>query len=547
MATVQGWIRECMGPDHESCTKVTEAELPARVVDVGIGNSAIRLVEPPYGTVARYICLSHCWGREQIITTTTSTLKERLAGIKMGDLSKTFQDAVGLTRRLGVQYIWIDSLCILQDDRRDWQVQSAQMCDIYSKAYLTISATHSRDGRGGLFHETPDFEVSGVAPGPGGGDFRIVFRERIDHHLDCVNVAATQTGHVTITHHPILTRAWVYQERMLSTRVLQFGRYEVFFECRSSVNCECDGIAFHGSSDGAPVPIPKLMHADALDSEAMGLDWAEYAHYYIARLWRTMVSSYTALNITQHGDRLPAMAGLAKHMAARRKSAYRAGLWEDALLDDLLWLPGGDSSSKPPRPVPRAAPTWSWASTGYFVQYNDGIILWDLEIDESMDREPYQHFAKVEECAVVAEGVDEFGMVSQGRLRISGRVATGVLERDAVAGKGRESLVYQVVFPGGPKMRICEDYLLEAPGEDQVLPGAEVKCLRMGWIQALAGCGDRQFFSLVLRPVVGASAVYERIGIVRIIIRESSMSDPSWVDPFEPVYGSAPEQTVVIV
>ncbi|KAK3896900.1 heterokaryon incompatibility protein-domain-containing protein [Staphylotrichum tortipilum] len=547
LAAIQGWIEECLGPSHEFCYAATKAELPARVIDVGIGNSTIRLVEPPRGTVDRYICLSHCWGREQIITTTTLTMKDRVAGIKMGDLSKTFQDAVALTRRLGVRYIWIDSLCILQDDRRDWEVQSAQMCDIYSKAYLTIAATHSRDGRGGLFHETPDFEVSGVAPGPGGGNYyRIFFRERIDHHLDCTNVAITQVGHTTITHHPILTRAWVYQERMLSTRVLQFGRYEVFFECRSVVACECDGIEFHGSSAAAPVAVTKLVHADALDSELPGVDWAEYAHYYIARLWRTMVSSYTALDITFHGDRLPAMGGLAKHMAARRRSAYRAGLWEDSLLDDLLWLPGGSSISKRPRPVPRAAPTWSWASTEHFVLYNDTIMFWDPDNEEPLDREPYQHFAKVEECVVVPGGVDEFGMIPQGRLQISGQVATGILERAAEVGEGQQSLVYHVVFPGGVKMKVYEDYRLEEPGEDQVLPGAEVKCLRMGWIQMQAG-SDREFFSLVLRPVGGAPAVYERIGCICILMRAGGLAEPSPVDPFEPVYRSAVEQTVVIV
>ncbi|KAK3903550.1 hypothetical protein C8A05DRAFT_14484, partial [Staphylotrichum tortipilum] len=69
MATIQGWIEECLA-DHEFCAAATEEKLPARVIDVGLGSSAIRLVEPPPGTFGRYICLSHCWGREQIITTT---------------------------------------------------------------------------------------------------------------------------------------------------------------------------------------------------------------------------------------------------------------------------------------------------------------------------------------------------------------------------------------------------------------------------------------------------------------------------------------------
>ncbi|KAH6838459.1 heterokaryon incompatibility protein-domain-containing protein [Chaetomium sp. MPI-CAGE-AT-0009] len=523
MAKIQGWIEQCLGPGDEFCTAPTEAELPTRVIDVGVDDTPIRLVEP-CGRVARYICLSHCWGKEQIITTTKSTMGDRMEGIKMEDLSKTFQDAVILTRRLGVQYIWIDSLCIVQDDLRDWQVESTKMCDIYTKAYLTIAATHSKDGRGGLFRDTPDFEVSGVAPGPGGGEYRVFFRERIDHHLELSpdNGALGEIGHATIVHYPILTRAWVYQERMLSTRVLHFGRYEVFFECRSFAECECDGIASDlASSEVATMPLlPKVVHADALDSEAIGVEWVEYAQYYIARLWRSMVNSFTSLGITKHGDRLPAMGGLAKHMAMRRKSAYLAGLWQDTLMDDLLWRCDWSGISKRPRPAPRAAPTWSWASVDW-------------------GREPHQHFARIEECTVIPSGVNEFGTVLQGRLHISGLIATGVLERETEMLQGKESAVYHVLFPGGIKMRVKADYVLEEPGNDQVLPGAEVKCLKMSWVQ----CGaTKRFMSLVLRPVAGAPGMYERIGCMEIKVPSDSLTDP-----VEPVYRSAIKQTVVII
>jgi len=509
-----------------------------------MGDSVIRLVESG-GRVARYICLSHCWGKEQIITTEKSTTKERMVAIKMEDLSKTFQDAVILTRHLGVRYLWIDSLCIVQDDLRDWEVESAKMCEIYGKAYLTIAATHSQDGRGGLFCETPDFGVSGVAPGTLGGDYRVFFRERIDHHLDCSSWAMgngmERVGHATMVHFPLLTRAWVYQERMLSTRVLHFGRYEVFFECRSDIRCECSGIGFHGSSVAAPAPITKLVHADALDSEIAGMEWAVCAHYYIARLWRTMVSSYTSLGITKHEDRLPAMGGLAKHMAARRKSAYLAGLWEDTLMDDLLWYCDGSSISKRPRPVPRAAPTWSWASIDRHIMYADEILLWDPETpDWDYEREPYQHFPEAEECTVIPGGVDEFGSILQSRLRITGLVATGVLERDTEIREGRESAIYHVLFPTDERLPVKADYQLDEPGKDQVLPGAEVKCLQMSWMQS----GRFEIFvSLVLRPVSGAPGIYERIGCVRIEREAGS----SLGDPIEPLYCSAAKQTVVIV
>ncbi|KAK5651028.1 hypothetical protein OQA88_1800 [Cercophora sp. LCS_1] len=541
---IEGWIEECLSPSHEFCTAPAEAELPTRVIDVGTRDSpVIRLVEP-LGKAARYVCLSHCWGKEQIITTKKATIQERLAGIRMEELSKTFQDAVILTRRLGVRYIWIDSLCIIQDDLEDWEVESAKMCSVYSEAYLTVAATHSPDGRGGLFRETPDFEVSGVIPGTEGGDYRVFFRERIDHQLDCVGQTEYMngTGHETIAYYPILTRAWVYQERMLSTRVLHFGRYEVFFECRSDVSCECGGIGWHGSSITAPTPLTKLVHSNALDSQLPGADWAEVSQYYIARLWRTMVSSYTCLGITKHADRLPAMGGLARHMAMRRKSKYLAGLWEDVLIDDLLWYCDGNTASKRPRPVPRTAPTWSWASIDRHILYTDEILMWDPENEEWNDeREPYEHFAQVEECAVVPGGVDEFGGILQGRLRISGLVATGVLELDTEIVRGQESTVYQVLFPDGEQLELKADYLLDEPGGEKVPLGAKVVCLKMAWMQA--GPFDI-FTALVLRPVAETPSVYRRIGCIRIM---ADTGAPLAVNPFEQVFGSADTESVTII
>ncbi|KAI0546150.1 heterokaryon incompatibility protein-domain-containing protein [Xylaria curta] len=95
------------------------------------------------------------------------------------ELSATFKDAIWMTRRFGIDYILIDSLCIVQDDAADWELESAQMASIYYNAYLTIAATKSSSGAGGLFSRTPDFKVSGTTPA--GEDYYLVFREKIDH------------------------------------------------------------------------------------------------------------------------------------------------------------------------------------------------------------------------------------------------------------------------------------------------------------------------------------------------------------------------------
>jgi hypothetical protein len=113
LATIKGWIARCI-VDHctpnSLCDTPERPGLPTRVVDVGSG--VVKVVETK-GARANYICLSHCWGLEQIITTTRSTLEERMKAVEWTSLSKTFQDAIALTRALGFRYIWIDSLCIV--------------------------------------------------------------------------------------------------------------------------------------------------------------------------------------------------------------------------------------------------------------------------------------------------------------------------------------------------------------------------------------------------------------------------------------------------
>ncbi|KAK1524235.1 uncharacterized protein CCOS01_09322 [Colletotrichum costaricense] len=429
----------------------------------------------------------------------------------MTSLSKTFQDAVLVTRRLGIKYIWIDSLCIIQDSKLDWETESVKMAEVYSNAYLTIAATQSRNGDGGLFVNTPDFEVSdSVLPTVTGDPYRLLFRRRIDHHLEVINIVnPTDRGDPTSSFHPLLTRAWVYQERMLSTRVLHFGPQEIFFECRSDLFCECGRIKFHGSSDSSPISITKLLHASALDSEVDGYDWVDVAGYFMARLWRTLITSYTALHLTMTSDRLPAIGGLAKHMAVRRKSSYLAGIWEDSINDDLLWIIR--TTLKTPRPSPRTAPTWSWASVDSSVDVWDAVFVWDPDLDYEEDsRGLCEHYSTVLDCQVTPSGVGNYGGIAYGLLRISGLTIEGVLERDNVIRHGKETVVHYVVVSTG-RFHIHADYVLDSPGPDQVLSGADVLCLRMSFIQD--GASDNfKLISLVLRESKQQPGKFERIG-----------------------------------
>ncbi|KAF5008720.1 hypothetical protein FDECE_5028 [Fusarium decemcellulare] len=535
---IEEWMEICDNEeDHPDCREEDLPELPTRVLDVQDG---VRLVEGQ-GQRDLYMCLNHCWGSSQIITTTQATLKDRQRGIAMEDLSNTFRDAVLLTRRLDIPYIWIDSLCIIQDDRRDWEIESAKMSSIYSHSFLTIAATHSRDGRGGLYTDTPDFKVSGTTPA--GEEYCLFFRERIDHHLEVTTAPDRSTdergyiGYGTAARHPLLTRAWVYQERLLSPRIVHFGPYEVFYECLTDTRCECGGITNNGSSDVNPASLGKLMYAEALYSWAEGEEWHVYAAYYMARVWRTMVCSYTALGITKPSDRLPAIGGLAKKMATSRKQTYVAGLWANSLSDDLIWTIAQSEGEKKPRQHPLAAPTWSWASVGTHVWYWDPILSWDPEEDITEDeRPPYQHFARVECWDVEPDGVDEFGPLKRGTVTITGLAAVGTIERDVNLDDRLGAMSYYVRFSPTLRLKMQADYQLDHEGPYQVLPGTMVLCIRMSLVQE----GRTEYLVSLVLKATGDGTHFERIGSLLV------QSRPPPADPLGGIYGEGIEQSVTI-
>ncbi|CAN8105075.1 unnamed protein product [Discula destructiva] len=534
MAVIRSWISECVN-EHELCERPPHPDLPTRVVDVGLDDGVVRLVET-HGAKGDYLCLSHCWGLAQIITTTTSTIASRKAAVSWEDLSNTFRDAITFTRSLGFRYIWIDSLCIIQDDAHDWAVESSKMAAVYSNGHLTLAGTHSANGHGGLFGPTADIEITGQTPG--GEEYCVFFRERIDHHLEQCDDELGKTmqlSNPTKLYYPLLTRAWVYQERMLSARVVHFGHYEAFFECRSGIDCECSGIAYGGSTNAASMVQMKVEHSHALGN--LSEDEDEEAKYRCAQLWRTMVATYTSLRLTKSEDRLPAIGGLARDMAVSRKSRYLAGLWSDTLNDDLLWIVTAVSTKKP-RVSPPIAPSWSWAGAGSLVQYWDDIVFTPIEdYDMRPERPPFEHFVKVDHCQVTSSTVDEFGSVGHGELRLTGLVASGALEHEIEVHGGVK--VTATYFVGEHvRLPVAMDNAVGCviPGHEVVLTNAY--CLRMS--RVVDGLTDR-LISLILVDSPAVSGTFERVGA--LVIKASSPP----VESVPSLFRGAKEMTVTVV
>lgn len=203
---------------HTLC-KTDNPILSTRVLDVGRYNGdVIKLCVPSSGQTARYICLSHCWGSMSFIQTDIQNIADHMEGILWTVLTKTFQDAIQVCRKLGIQWLWIDSLCIIQDDTNDWDQESAKMASIYENSYLTIAATSSSDGNGGLLFPKNDYRF--VHCSKNGSRYPIHVRCLAEEHLE-------PSWNTRLEAHPVLNRGWCYQERLLAPRVLHFGCHDV--------------------------------------------------------------------------------------------------------------------------------------------------------------------------------------------------------------------------------------------------------------------------------------------------------------------------------
>lgn len=158
--TVERWIAHCER-EHEWCdpqsawhaeNQLTPSQMPQRLIYTGNDNSTVRLCEKEeWHTVPRYLALSYCWGSNRGLVALQSNIKHLKTSIPFERLAKTCQDAVNITRQLGFQYIWVDSICIIQDNPTDWQTESAAMGTIYANAYLCIAATSANSSEVGIF------------------------------------------------------------------------------------------------------------------------------------------------------------------------------------------------------------------------------------------------------------------------------------------------------------------------------------------------------------------------------------------------------------
>ncbi|RSL74384.1 hypothetical protein CEP53_000288 [Fusarium sp. AF-6] len=346
---------------HPGCSASTDdPPLPTRVLEVGTGDSETIKVLETKGLRAKYITLSHCWGDPALMTTklTVHTRDQYLQGIPYEALPPTFRDAVTATRSLGISYLWIDSLCIIQKDvardspedkqmhQKDWEEESGRMCSVYQNCHLTLAGVDSTDCQGGLFFKRDKVWMKGDSDK---GPYYFYGSREFSHWA---------------ADFPLLQRGWVKQETLLSPRTLFYGKEELLWLCRTHTVCQCS--YFHGS-DGAS----KGFHKLPLAANAR----ADFTRPQPNSKWYDIISEYSPTRLTHVTDKLVAIQGIAEYMRPGGDFEYLAGLWTDSLAFDLLWNSEAYNYGDPTRathtdPLGKTPwssdkwlfPTWSWAS-----------------------------------------------------------------------------------------------------------------------------------------------------------------------------------------
>jgi hypothetical protein len=220
------WLKVCDESHHGHTLVGEDKPLPKRVIDVGdVGNpSRLLLLLTKDDTKGRYIALSHRWGGSEALST-QSTIENLCKGIEFDLLPKTFQDAIVVTRRLGVQYLWIDSLCIIQNDDDDWIRESKKMEAVFASAYCTIAATSAKDSTEGFLIPRSAKEY-------------VRLQDGADSQLYVYVGTGGEIFDRDVEKGELNKRAWVLQERALSRRTIHFTTEQTYWECGSVVCCE---------------------------------------------------------------------------------------------------------------------------------------------------------------------------------------------------------------------------------------------------------------------------------------------------------------------
>ncbi|KAK1584941.1 heterokaryon incompatibility protein [Colletotrichum navitas] len=339
------WIQSC-DSTHHACHRhdgQTISEMPTRLVKV---TDPIRLISSCTIEPSRYIALSHCWGQLQeherfcLYQRNHHQLEAR---IDFDRLPKTFRDAITVTRGLGIEYIWIDTLCIIQDDGDDWEKESSKMETVFSAAYCTLSAASAESSLDGFLSPRPP---------------RPCVRLRTEDSRQLYICPHIDDFHRDVELAKINRRGWVLQERALSRRSIYYSQTQVYWECGEGIRCETMGRLYNSK-------------AAFLGDANFPRSALEYYRDGRQLLIQDLYERYSALAFTKASDRAVAILGLQERLARAFETQAAHGTFKSYFARSILWRRDQHLAEMTPiaQPAGRRVPSWSWFSKSGRIQY----------------------------------------------------------------------------------------------------------------------------------------------------------------------------------
>lgn len=413
---IKSWVAQC-DDSHRRCRDARAKPIPDRAILVDADGEDPRLIEFPSGTEEEYIALSHRWGGNVPLQLKKDKLEDFKKRIPFSTIPRTFQHAIAVCRALGVKYIWIDSLCIIQDSKEDWDVQGSRMDQVYANCVLTISADSAVNGEAGFLNTTQRTDLLNKTRrlsyrGPVGGTGEVFVRPSRTfgstggfgrHYNSC---DSTLPQDLVEQGSYLMKRGWVLQETFLPGRIIHFLPDEVTWRCPSASRCECQLQPHKG-----------VVH-NPLDQE----NPQEISIKELKTFWKEIVEQYTRRDLTFYRDRLAAVAGVAS-VAHRTKPNvdYHAGLWSDDLPATLLWTVDrpvqASGQRRSVRVTPSIAPTWSWASVEGYVLF----LFWKRNFDRGAWARTTPNLTNLRIEAEL-QGINRYGSVKNAKLTAEGYV-----------------------------------------------------------------------------------------------------------------------------
>ncbi|KAK5658442.1 hypothetical protein OQA88_1831 [Cercophora sp. LCS_1] len=365
---VSFWYNRCLAL-HSKCKPPQPEFTPTRVLDLSTTSQDGILVlntedRSQTESLGPYACLSYCWGQDLdgVVKTTRASLSTFQRGIDVATLPKTIRDAIRVCENLGLSYLWVDSLCIVQDDADDWARESEQMCEIYSNSHITVAAGSASSAKEGFLGEqvfgSPSWQR----------EFKTTFGGRCrdadgDKMLIRIPGCDSLDRPCSRPETPLETRGWTLQEMVLPSRVLHYTGHELAWECNTEHFCEC-GRKTH-------VNECPWDHSNTFKTTFRGVNlkgagpWCENL---CDEGWKAMIREFTKRRLTFQSDRLHAIKGMARMVQSTFPGdtdldpGYAFGMFRHSFEKLLFWWATTPERAPPARVSPLIAPTWSWAS-----------------------------------------------------------------------------------------------------------------------------------------------------------------------------------------